>query len=54
MVESFDGPGHVEPVPLPKAGPGASDGPGTYKFYKQGGNQHTLRFDPLKLAAASS
>ena len=53
-VESYDGPGHLEPVPLPKAGPGASEGRGTYKHYKMLGNQRTLRFDPSKCDAASS
>ena len=53
-VGTFDGCGHMEPVPLPKAGPGGTDGRGTFKYYKQGSNKHTLRFDMSKFDAASS
>jgi len=50
-VESYDGAGHLEPVPPPKPGLGASEGPGTFKRYKDLGNARTLHFDPLKCQA---
>ena len=50
-VESYDGAGHLEPVPPPKPGLGASEGPGTFKRYKDLGNDRTLHFDPLKCEA---
>ena len=53
-VPTFDGCGHKEPVPLPKEGPGGTNGRGTFKSYKQGSNKHTLHFDMSKFDAASS
>jgi hypothetical protein len=47
-IESYDIAGHTDPVEPPKRGFGKSDGRGTYKHYKDGGNQYTLRFDPWK------
>jgi hypothetical protein len=47
-IESYDIAGHTSPVEPPQRGVGKSDGHGTYKHYKDGGNQHTLRFDPWK------
>ena len=47
-VGTLDGRGHMELVPLPKAGPGGTNGRGTFKTYKQGSNQHTLYFDMSK------
>ena len=45
---SCAGAGHPNPVSPPKAGLGASDGRGTFKKYKELGNERTLRFDPKK------
>ena len=39
---------HAEQVQCPRRGPGTSDGPGTYKRYKNVGAQRTLRFDGQK------
>ena len=43
-VESFAVEGHEEEVPIPSKGLGKSDGPGTYRAYKDIGSDRTLRF----------
>ena len=43
-VESYDVEGHDEEVQPPCAGLGGSDGPGTYKYYKEIGSKRELRF----------
>ena len=45
-VESFAVEGHEEEVPIPWAGLGKSDGPGTYRAYKDIGSDRILRFGP--------
>ena len=45
-VESYAVEGHDEEVQTPWAGLGGSDGPGTYKSYKEIGSQRMLRFGP--------
>ena len=37
-----------EGLQVPRAGLGESDGPGTYRRYKEAGNQRSLRFDATK------
>ena len=43
-VETFDIRGHEQQVEPPAKGKGKSDGPGTFRKYKEIGNQRTLRF----------
>jgi len=52
-IESYDLAGHVAPVVEPTAGYGETDGSGTYKLYKDIGNQATLRFDAAKRPQAA-
>ena len=49
FVDSFDMDGHAEPVEVPRAGYGGSDGRGTYRWQLRLGNAQTLRFDGRKL-----
>ena len=49
FVDSFDMDGHAEPVEVPRAGYGGSDGRGTYRWQRRLGNAQTLRFDGRKL-----
>ena len=44
-ITTFDMDGHDEPVEVPGAGFGRSDGRGTYRWQLSLGNQKTLRFD---------
>ena len=46
------GPWQDEEIPLPKKGVGQSDGPGTYRYYKNLCHSFTLRFDPKKKPGA--
>ena len=46
-VETYAVEGHETPVQIPKRSLGGSDGPGTYRYYKELGNQKTLRFGKL-------
>ena len=43
-IETFDMDGHDEPVEVPRAGYGGSDGHGTFRWQLNLGNQGTLRF----------
>ena len=47
-VETFNVEGHVDEMQPPAAGLGRSDGPGTYKRFKDTGNSRTMRFDATK------
>jgi hypothetical protein len=47
-IETFDIAGHIGSVQPPNRGLGKSDGRGTYKYYKDVGNEYTLRFDTWK------
>ena len=47
-VESYRFDGHPEPVEPPRKGPGTTNGPGTYKMYKELAIDKMLRFDPYK------
>ena len=47
-IETYNMVGHRDPVEPPMRGLGKSDGPGTYKHYKDLGNQRTLHFDCKK------
>ena len=48
VVESFEGDGHPEEVDIPIHGLGESDGPGTYKHYKEVGALRKLHFGERK------
>ena len=48
-VETYTAAGHDEPVQPPAKGLGQSDGPGTFKYYKDTGCQMMLRFDASKV-----
>jgi hypothetical protein len=50
MREGLPEPSHT----MPKGGPGTSEGPGTYKHYKNKHVQATLRFDPSRILAKGS
>ena len=47
-IEACDVEGHATQVQCPKKGPGTSDGPGTYKYYKNTAAPRSLRFDHQK------
>ena len=47
-VDTFTREGHEAEVETAAHGMGESDGRGTYKHYKQVGNQRTLTFDAAK------
>ena len=47
-IEACDVEGHAEQVQCPKKGPGTSDGPGTYKYYRNTAAPKSLRFDHQK------
>ena len=47
-VETYALEGHDPPVQPPVAGLGGSDGPGTYRHFKDQGTQMFLRFDASK------
>lgn len=48
VVETYAGAGHETEVEPPVRGLGESDGPGTYKHYKEVGTEQKLRFDARK------
>ena len=48
VVETFAGEGHDTEVEPPARGPGTSDGPGTYRRFKNIGTQTKVRFDAKK------
>ena len=52
-IETFGAIGHEHPVDPPRKGVGKSDGPGTFRRYKNEGNRHTLRFDAEKANRSS-
>ena len=39
---------------MPKGGPGTSEGPGTFKYYKNKNVQETLKFDPSRMLPKGS
>ena len=47
-VESYAVEGHAEEVEIPAHGLGESDGPGTYRHFKDLGTQRRLKFDGTK------
>ena len=47
-IETFDVDGHQTAVAEPTKGSGKSSGPGTFRFYADLGNRHSLRFDGQK------
>jgi hypothetical protein len=47
-IDTFPPEGHDNEVQMPSGGPGTSDGPGTFKKYKDMGNKGSIRFDPRK------
>ena len=47
-VESYAAEGHAEEVAIPAHGLGESDGPGTYRHFKDLGTQRRLKFDGTK------
>ena len=47
-VDVIESEGHSPALELPRRGVGASDGPGTFAYYKQVGVLKTLQFDPNK------
>ena len=47
-VESYAVEGHAEEVEIPAHGLGESDGPGTYRHFKDVGTQRMLKFDGTK------
>ena len=47
-VESYAVEGHAEEVEIPAHGLGESDGPGTYRRFKDLGTQRRLKFDGTK------
>ena len=47
-VETFAPEGHATEVGIPRAGLGNSDGPGTFRRYKEIGMDGTLKFDAHK------
>ena len=44
QIPTFAVEGHTEPVEIPRKGLGKSDGRGTFRWYKNIGQQETLRF----------
>ena len=47
-IDTFQVEGHTFQVQMPRRGPGTSDGRGTFKKYKDIGNQASIRFDAQK------
>ena len=47
-VKTYKREGHTTEVEPPARGLGQSDGPGTFKHYREIGNERTLRFDAQK------
>ena len=50
-IPTFAVEGHTQPVEIPRSGLGRSDGRGTFKYYKQIGQERTLRFDSHRAPA---
>ena len=47
-IETYDVEGHPVQVSCPSKGPGTSDGPGTYRFFKNVGTKEQMRYDHAK------